>query len=67
MYNKKISVFTDYVSDSESSENLCPTFKKDAVAKIPTCSEGIGIFGEVEAEKIRYSFSLLIGITTSVS
>ena len=60
-------MFTDYISESESSENLCPIFKIDNVAKISIHSKGMSVFGKVKAEKIKYYFSLLIVIATSVS
>lgn len=59
-------MFTDYISESESSENLRPIFKTDNVAKISIRSKGMSVFGKVKAEKIKY-FSLLIVIATSVS
>ena len=64
---KRYLMFTDYISESESSEILCPTFKTDKVAKISICSKGMSILGRLRQKKSKHSFFLFIVIATSMS
>lgn len=62
---KRYLVFPDYILNSK--QWIGPTFTTDSMAKISVCSKRMSIIGRVVTEKIKYYFSLLIVITTSLS